>query len=92
MFQEDHLGFSLTDRNLEYNINSSDLILSTERQEISYDRFDEDPETIYYWKLPHQFLGNKVNNFLFLKNGIKDTTYKYPNSLKSFKTLFTTLN
>lgn len=83
MFQEDHLGFSLTDRNLEYNINSSDLILSTERQEISYDRFDEDPETIYYWKLPHQFLGNKVNTFLLLKNGIKDTTYKYPILLKT---------
>ena len=61
MFQEDHLGFSLTDKYMEININSSDLVLNKERQEVTYDRFEDYPETVFYWRLPYQFLGNKVN-------------------------------
>ena len=42
-------------------INGSELILTPERQELSYDRFDEHPDTVFYWRLPYQFLGNKVS-------------------------------
>ena len=66
VFGDDSLGFSITDQYLEENINSSTtdhlLVLNAERRELTFRLGEEGAaaDTVHYWRLPHQFLGNKV--------------------------------
>ena len=48
------------DSNLEREISGTQLILNETSRELSYDRFRDLGDDIYHWKLPSDFLGNKV--------------------------------
>ena len=51
---------ALVDSTLERQINGSDLVLNTTNREWSFDQFQSLGEDVFYWKLPAEFLGNKV--------------------------------
>ena len=53
--------FALVDSTLEKKIDG--LTLNTTNREWSFDQFQSLGEEILYWKLPAEFLGNKVNKF-----------------------------
>jgi hypothetical protein len=67
IFQDDGLGFSITDQYMEETNTSTDLVINAERRELTY-RLEEAGNTVYYWKLPYQFLGNKVTVEYSVKN------------------------
>ena len=60
MFQDENLEFSLVDSNLESEIGGNQLRINRSTRELTYDRFGDLGAAIYYWKLPSEFLGNKV--------------------------------
>ena len=53
--------FSLVDSNREQQINVTDLTLNITNREWSYKQFQSLGDDIFYWKLPSEFLGNKVS-------------------------------
>ena len=53
--------FSLVDSSMEHQINVTDLTLNITNREWSYKQFQRLGEDIFYWKLPSEFLGNKVS-------------------------------
>jgi len=63
VFQDEDLDFSLIDSGLENEIPASRLKLDGRSRELSYDRFEEFGDEIYYWKLPSDFLGNKITSY-----------------------------
>ena len=52
--------FALVDSTMDTVVSGSDLTINLTNREISYDRFQQFGDTIFYWKLPAEFLGNKV--------------------------------
>ena len=52
--------FSLVDSTMDTVISGSELTMNLTNREVSYDRFQQFGDTIFYWKLPAEFLGNKV--------------------------------
>jgi hypothetical protein len=60
VFQDDSLGFTITDLDMVATNSSTDLVLNAETRELIF-RPSEAADTVYYWRLPHQFLGNKVS-------------------------------
>ena len=48
------------DSNLERQIAGDQLRLNGSSRELTYDRFGDLEDEIYHWKLPSEFLGNKV--------------------------------
>ena len=62
--------FSLVDSTMDTVISGSELTMNLTNREVSYDRFQQFGDTIFYWKLPTEFLGNKVkriDEITFLK-------------------------
>ena len=55
--------FSLVDSSMEKQINVTDLTLNITNREWSYKQFQSLGEDIFYWKLPSEFLGNKVSKW-----------------------------
>ena len=53
--------FSLVDSSMKQQINVTDLTLNVTNREWSYKQFQSLGEDIFYWKLPSEFLGNKVS-------------------------------
>ena len=51
---------ALVDSTMDTVISGADLTMNLTNREISYDRFQQFGDTIFYWKLPAEFLGNKV--------------------------------
>ena len=53
--------FSLVDSAMAQQINVTDLTLNITSREWSYKQFQSLGDEIFYWKLPSEFLGNKVS-------------------------------
>ena len=64
MFHEDTLGFSLTNKEFTQQIPATQLKVDKDRQEVFFDQLASYPESVFYWKLPYQFLGNKVGTII----------------------------
>ena len=62
--KEESTGIILTDRKQKNPIDSNELVVDMSSQEISYAKFLDQVEMMYYWQLPYQFTGSKVNFFL----------------------------
>ena len=60
VFQDEDLDFSLVDSTLGSQISGDQLRLNGSSRELSYDKFGDLGKEIYHWKLPSDFLGNKV--------------------------------
>ena len=60
VFQDEDLDFSLVDSTLGSQISGDQLRLNGSSRELSYDKFGDLGNEIYHWKLPSDFLGNKV--------------------------------
>jgi len=73
VFQDEDLDFSLIDSTLEREISGTQLRLNETSRELSYNRFRDLGEDIYYWKLPSEFLGNKVSSY----GGFLEFTLRY---------------
>jgi len=73
VFQDEYLDFSLVDSNLEREISGTQLRLNETSRELSYDRFRDLGEDIYHWKLPSEFLGNKLSSY----GGYLEFTLRY---------------
>ena len=59
--KEESTGITLTDRKQKNPIASTELAVDLDKQEISYAKFLDQVEMMYYWQLPYQFTGSKVN-------------------------------
>ena len=57
---EEEMEFMLVDSSLETVISGQQLTLNTTHREVSYDGFQQLGDSIFYWKLPSEFLGNKA--------------------------------
>jgi hypothetical protein len=58
-FTQDRSGVSLTNMMQTREVTEGFQVDSTNR-ELTYRRFNNLPQDIYYWKLPERFLGDKV--------------------------------
>ena len=62
IFVDDSLRFSLTDLMLEVEINN--LSVDRQNRELYYDNMRQlTPDKRYFWRLPAQFLGNKLGSY-----------------------------
>ena len=62
IFIDDNLGFSLTDILFEAEINN--LQIDRNERELYYVNIDQlAPEKKYFWRLPAQFIGNKLSSY-----------------------------
>ena len=57
---EDNM-LQLIDSNNDTVIHGDQLMVNETSGEVSYDRMQELGDTIFYWSLPSEFLGNKVS-------------------------------
>jgi len=73
VFQDENLDFTLVDSNLERQIAGDQLRLNGSSRELTYDRFGDLEDEIYHWKLPSEFLGNKVTSY----GGYLEFTLRY---------------
>ena len=60
VIEEDDKQFSLVDSNLDTTIPGSELLFNVSNKEITYEKFQQLGDDIFYWSLPSEFLGNKV--------------------------------
>jgi len=73
VFQDEDLDFSLVDSTLQGEIPRDQLRLNGSSRELSYDRFGDLGDDIYHWKLPSEFLGNKISSY----GGYLEFTLRY---------------
>jgi len=63
VFQDSALGFTLVDSSLERTIDADQLEVNATTQELSYARFRDFGDDLYYWRLPTQFVGDRLASY-----------------------------